>query len=78
VPSAGGLDFCYKRFGNAWGGRLRTFVAWSSLLDFFYRHLALLAHCHLFSRQATRHSNMLHTYSVVALRTCTFALSFEV
>jgi hypothetical protein len=35
-------------------------------LDLFYRHLALLARCHLFSRQATRKSDMLYTYSVVA------------
>ena len=30
------------------------------------RHLALLALCHLFSRQATRKSDILYTYSVVA------------
>jgi hypothetical protein len=30
------------------------------------RHLALLALCHLFSRQATTKSDMLYTYSVVA------------
>jgi hypothetical protein len=36
-------------------------------LDFVYRHLALLARCHLFSRQVTRKSDILWTYSVVAL-----------
>jgi hypothetical protein len=35
-------------------------------LDFVYRHLALLARCHLFSRQATRNSDILYTYSAVA------------
>jgi hypothetical protein len=30
------------------------------------RYLALLALCHLFSRQATRKSDILYTYSVVA------------
>jgi hypothetical protein len=35
-------------------------------LPLFCRHLALLALCHLFSRQATRKSDMLYTYSVVA------------
>jgi hypothetical protein len=35
-------------------------------LAFVCRHLALLALCHLFSRQATRKSDMLYTYSVVA------------
>jgi hypothetical protein len=39
-------------------------------LVFFSRHLALLALCHLFSRQVTRKSDILYTYrriySVVA------------
>ena len=35
-------------------------------LTFFCRHLALLALCHLFSRQATRKSDILYTHSVVA------------
>ena len=35
-------------------------------LDFLYRHVALLARCHLFSRQTTRKSDILYTYSVVA------------
>jgi hypothetical protein len=35
-------------------------------LAFFCRHLALLALCHLFSRQATRKSDILYTHSVVA------------
>jgi hypothetical protein len=35
-------------------------------LFWFSRHLALLALCHLFSRQATRKSDTLYTYSVVA------------
>jgi hypothetical protein len=35
-------------------------------LAFVCRHLALLALCHLFSRQATRKSDILYTYSVVA------------
>ena len=35
-------------------------------LALFCRHLALLALCHLFSRQATRKSDILYTYSVVA------------
>jgi hypothetical protein len=35
-------------------------------LVLFYRHLALLARCHLFSRQATRNSDILYTYSAVA------------
>jgi len=34
-------------------------------LDFVYRHLALLARCHLFSRQATRKSDIFYTCSVV-------------
>jgi hypothetical protein len=33
-------------------------------LALFCRHLALLALCHLFSRQATRKSDMVYTYSV--------------
>jgi len=33
---------------------------------FFCRHLALLALCHLFSTHATRKSDILYTYSVVA------------
>jgi hypothetical protein len=36
-------------------------------LALFCRHLALLALCHLFSRQATRKRNILYTYS---LRAC--------
>jgi hypothetical protein len=36
-------------------------------LAFVCRHLALLALCHLFSRQATRKSDILYTYSVVAV-----------
>jgi hypothetical protein len=32
----------------------------------FCRHLALLALCHLFSRQGTRKSDILYTHSVVA------------
>jgi hypothetical protein len=35
-------------------------------LDFFCRHLSLLALCHLFSRHATRKNDILYTYSVVA------------
>jgi hypothetical protein len=35
-------------------------------LALFCRHLALLALCHLFSIQATRKSDILYTYSVVA------------
>jgi hypothetical protein len=35
-------------------------------LALFCRHLVLLARCHLFSRQATRNSDVLYTYSVVA------------
>jgi hypothetical protein len=35
-------------------------------LAFVCRHLALLALCHLFSRQATRKSDILYTHSVVA------------
>ncbi len=35
-------------------------------LVFFYGHLALLARYPLFSRQATRNSDILNTYSVVA------------
>jgi hypothetical protein len=35
-------------------------------LVLFYRHLALLARCHLFSRMATRNSDILYTYSAVA------------
>jgi hypothetical protein len=35
-------------------------------LAFFYRHLALLARCHLFGRQATRNSDILYTYRVAA------------
>jgi len=35
-------------------------------LEFICRLLALLARCHLFSRQATRNSDMLYTYSAVA------------
>jgi hypothetical protein len=31
----------------------------------FCRHLALLARCHMFSRQATRTGDLLYTYSVV-------------
>jgi hypothetical protein len=36
-------------------------------LVLFYRHLALLACCHLFSRHATRNSDILYTYSAVAV-----------
>ena len=36
------------------------------LLALFCRHLVLLARCHLFSRQATRKSDILYTYSMVA------------
>jgi len=36
-------------------------------LAFVRRHLALLALCHLFGRQTTRKSDILYTYSVVAL-----------
>ena len=36
------------------------------LLALFCRHLALLALCHLFGRQATRKSDILYTYIVVA------------
>jgi hypothetical protein len=35
-------------------------------LDFFYRHVALLARCHLFSGQATRKSDILNTHSAGA------------
>jgi hypothetical protein len=35
-------------------------------LALFCRHLALIARCHLFSRQATRNSDILYTYSAVA------------
>jgi hypothetical protein len=35
-------------------------------LALFCRHLALLARCHLFSRQTTRNSDILYTYSAVA------------
>jgi hypothetical protein len=35
-------------------------------LALFCRHLAELALCHLFSRQATRKSDIVYTYSVVA------------
>jgi hypothetical protein len=35
-------------------------------LAFVCRHLALLALCHVFSSQATRKSDILYTYSVVA------------
>jgi hypothetical protein len=35
-------------------------------LAFVCRHHALLALCHLFSRQATKKSDILYTYSVVA------------
>jgi hypothetical protein len=35
-------------------------------LAFVCRQLALLARCHLFSRQATRKSDILYTYSAVA------------
>jgi hypothetical protein len=35
-------------------------------LALFFRHLALLTLCHLFSRQATRKSDILFTHSVVA------------
>ena len=53
-----------------------SFVAWSSNWPCFWggvgtreeeeEELALLALCHLFSRQATRKSDILYTYSVVA------------
>ncbi len=43
-------------------------------LAFFCRHLALLALCHLFSREATGKSDILYTYSVVAFRLA-FSLS---
>ena len=36
------------------------------LVFFFGRQLALLALCHLFSRQATRKSDRVYAYSVVA------------
>jgi hypothetical protein len=45
------------------GFELRGVVKPSAL---FCRHLALPALCHLFSRQATRKSDILYTYSVVA------------
>jgi hypothetical protein len=35
-------------------------------LALFCRHLPLLARCHLFSRQATRNSDILYTYSAGA------------
>jgi hypothetical protein len=35
------------------------------LLAFICKHLALLALCHLFGRQAARKSDILWTYSVV-------------
>jgi hypothetical protein len=35
-------------------------------LTLFCRHLAMLALCHLFSIQASKKSDILHTYSVVA------------
>jgi hypothetical protein len=35
-------------------------------LALFYRHLAPLALCHLFSRQATRKSDILYIYNMVA------------
>ncbi len=35
-------------------------------LALFCRHLALFARCHLFSRQATRNSDILYTYSAGA------------
>ena len=35
-------------------------------LAFVCRHLALLFLCHLFSRETTRNSDTLYTYSVVA------------
>jgi hypothetical protein len=35
-------------------------------LALFCRRLALLAPCHLFGRQATRKSDILYTYGVVA------------
>jgi hypothetical protein len=37
------------------------------LLALFCRHLVLLALCHLFSRQATRKSDILYIYREVAL-----------
>jgi hypothetical protein len=44
-------------------------------LALFSRHLALLALCHLFSRQASKKSDIVYTYSVVAFG---LALSLEV
>ena len=38
-----------------------------SIKTLFCRHLALLALCHLLSRQATRKCDILYTYSVVAV-----------
>ena len=35
-------------------------------LDFVYKRLALLSVCHLFSRQATRKSDILYKYNMVA------------
>jgi hypothetical protein len=43
-----------------------TFVAWASLWSSFVGTFALLARCHLFSRQATTNMDILFTYSVVA------------
>ena len=61
------------------GSKLRSVV---KPLVFFCRHLALLARGHLFSRQATRSSDILYTYSVVAFgpkpsTLHTFALSWR-
>ena len=49
-------------FGQA-GFELRGVV---KPLAFFCGHLALLARYHLFSRQETRNSDLLYTYSLVA------------
>ncbi len=54
------------------GFELRGVARGVKPLALFCRHLALLALCHLFSRQATRKSDLLYTYS---LRACPLALS---
>jgi hypothetical protein len=60
------LDFRFNDIGAVGEGRLRASWRDQKPLALICRHPALLALCHLFSRQVTRKSDILYTYIVVA------------
>jgi hypothetical protein len=65
-PALAHLNLHYNDIGTVGEGRLRASWRGQASGLVFCRHLALLALCHLFSRQARRKSDILYTYSEVA------------